>query len=257
MAQNPDDIDDIPSLVPERDELVLHRKQKRGATASSSRGSAADSSEGPSGRTSGAVMFFLTLLFFGLCGTGAGGYYFYQQSELAKAELIAATNRITSIEGTLNQMDETTKQSAMGLLEKVDFNFSEIDKLWAARNALRTEVEKLTASMTAVQKAAGDLETAVTSHGGQITQHNNQVTQLQGRLEEINKNFAGMANLGQQLTQLNADLNRVKLSMEDTNSRTKTAEEDIESINVYRLQLNQTITNLQSSISALQQKVGP
>jgi chromosome segregation ATPase len=66
-----------------------------------------------------------------------------------------------------------------------------------------------------------------------------------------------MANLGQQLTQLNADLNRVKLSMEDTNSRTKTAEEDIESINVYRLQLNQTITNLQSSISALQQKVGP
>jgi chromosome segregation ATPase len=254
MANNQDDLDDIPSLVPERDELVDHRKQKRGATGSSSRSSGSD--DGPAGRTSGGVIFFLTLLFFGMCGTGAGGYYFYQQSELAKVELIAATNRITSLEGTLNQMDETTRQSAMGLLEKVDFNFSEIDKLWAARNTLRTEVEKLTATMTAVQKVAADLETAVTNHGGQLTQHNNQTTQMQTRIEEINKNFAGMTNLGQQLTQLNADLNRVKLSVEDANKRTTTAEEDIESINVYRLQLNQTIATLQSSISGLQQRLG-
>ena len=79
---------------------------------------------------------------------------------------------------------------------------------------------------------------------------------MQTRIEEINKNFAGMTNLGQQLTQLNADLNRVKLSVEDANKRTTTAEEDIESINVYRLQLNQTIATLQSSISGLQQRLG-
>ena len=80
------------------------------------------------------------------------------------------------------------------------------------------------------------------------------------KADQIAKNFAGMENLGQQLTQLNADLNRVKTSMakveSDTESRLKATEQDIESINVYRLQLNQTMTTLQNNVNALQQKVG-
>ena len=56
-------------------------------------------------------------------------------------------------------------------------------------------------------------------------------------------------------------LNRVKTSMtsveQDVENRLRTAEEDIESINVYRLQTNQTLTTLQTSINTLQQRVGP
>ena len=255
MANQDDHLDDIPSLIPERDELVLHRKHKRGAMSSPRSAAPADGPSGGGG-TSGVVIFFITLLFFGMCGTGAAGYYFFQQSEQTKGELLSATNRITALEGTLNQMDESTKQSAMGLLEKVDFNFSEIDKLWAARNALRTEVEKLTVAMTAVQKTATDLSAAVSNQAGQVNQHTTQLGQINTRIEDINKNFSGMTNLGQQLTQLNADLNRVKLSVEDVNDRMKAGEEDIESINVYRLQLNQTIATLQNNINALQQRVG-
>lgn len=199
-------------------------------------------------------------MFLGLGATGAGAYYFYKESVQTKAELISAANRITSLEGTLNQMGETTKQSAMGLLDKVDFNFSEIDKLWAARNALKLDVEKMTVSMTAVQKSASELETAVTNHAGQLNQINGQITAAQARVEQISKNFAGMENLGQQLTLLNADLNRVKTTMTkvetDTESRLKATEQDIESINVYRLQLNQTITALQNNVNTLQQRVG-
>jgi hypothetical protein len=66
-----------------------------------------------------------------------------------------------------------------------------------------------------------------------------------------------MDNLGQQLTLLNADLNRVKTAMtavqDDVETRLSATEQDIESINVYRLQLNQTLTNLQNSINRLQQ----
>jgi len=70
-----------------------------------------------------------------------------------------------------------------------------------------------------------------------------------------------MDDLGDQLTDINADLNRVKTSMasveNDVEKRLVTAEEDIESINVYRLQINQTLTTLQENINRLQSRVGP
>ncbi len=257
MSSNQDDIDNIPSLVPERDELVFHRKQKRG-TSQPPRGDSAP--EGTGGGTSGTVIFFLVLLFLGMCASGGAGYYFYQQGEQTKAELLSATNRIISLEGTLNQMDETTRKSAMGLLQKVDSNFAEIDKLWAARNTMRAEVEKLSAAVTVVQKSATDLQTAVASQGTQLNQHNTQLASAQTKIDQLVRNSAGMDNLGQQLTQLNADLNRVKVAMNkveaDTEKRLHGTEQDIESINVFRLQMNQTIAGLQNSINALQQKVG-
>lgn len=263
MTQNDDHIDDIPSLVPERDELVSHRKQKRGVGATQRvpvTTAGGGTTEVYVTRTSGVVIFFITFLFLGLGASGAAGYYFYQQSEATKGELLAATNRITALEGTLNDMDVAVKDSAGNLMEKVDFNFSEIDKLWAARNALRAEVEKMTVTVANLTKASSDMEAAIGNHGGQLSQHNTQVAALQTRLEEINKNFSGMSNLGQQLTQLNADLNRVKTSMtqveEGVESRLTATEQDIESINVYRLQLNQTMTSLQNSINTLQQRVG-
>jgi hypothetical protein len=70
-----------------------------------------------------------------------------------------------------------------------------------------------------------------------------------------------MDDLGTQLTTLNADLNRTKTAMQtvqdDVEQRVSAMEEDIESINVYRLQTNQTLNALQNSINALQSRVGP
>ena len=207
------------------------------------------------------MIFFLTILFLGLVVTGGAGFYFYQQTELAKAELINSNNRITQLESRLNMVDETTSQSSLGLMEKVDFNFSEVDKLWAARNALKTEVETLTATVTALKNTSTALETATTSQASTLNNLNNQITTISNRLEQINQNFSGMSNLGSQLTTINADLNRVKTSMaaieDGVGDRLTTAEQDIESINVFRLQINQTLTNLQDSINRLQSRVGP
>jgi len=69
-----------------------------------------------------------------------------------------------------------------------------------------------------------------------------------------------MDNLGQQLTTLNADLNRTKTAMttvqDDVEKRVSAMEQDIESINIFRLQINQSLTNLQSSVNNLQSRVG-
>jgi predicted nucleic acid-binding Zn-ribbon protein len=261
MSQNSDDLDEIPSIVPERDELVSHRKRKRGSAAASAasapRQAYADQAYGEAGGTSGWVTFFITILVLGLLGTSAAGYYFYQQGLTTADELLSTRNRLMQIETRLSLVDEAAADSAASLVERVDFNFSEIDKLWAARNQLRTDVGDLKALVDGLKVTSTELVATVDEHENVLTQS---VATMEARITEINRNFAGMDNLGTQLTQLNADLNRVKTAMtavqDDVEARLSATEQDIESINVYRLQLNQTLTNLQNSINRLQQGSG-
>jgi chromosome segregation ATPase len=256
MAHNPDDFDEIPSIVPERDELVSHHRKVKRSSAAAAR--VPVHQEVVSEGTSGMVIFFLTILTLGLLATGGAGYYFYKQGLTTQDELLSARNRLMQLESRLNLVDEAASENALNLVERVDFNFSEIDKLWAARNTLRTEVTALTNNVATLKTTADELETAVGNHENLLSQT---ITSIQARIDEINRNFAGMDNLGQQLTVLNADLNRVKTSMatveQDVENRLQTAEQDIESINVYRLQVNQTLSALQDSINRLQQRVGP
>lgn len=257
MAQNPDDLDEIPSIVPERDELVSHRKRKRGTSATGSVAPRLEAEVIEAG-TSGWVIFFITVLFLGLLATGGGAYYFYDQNQQNAAKSLEFQNDLMQIQSRLNLVDQASADSAQELVEKVEFNFSEIDKLWAARNALRQEVGELSTTVAALKTTAGELETTVGNHEKVL---NDQVARIQARIEEINRNFAGMDDLGQQLTVLNADLNRTKTAMDliksDVEARVSAMEQDIESVNVYRLQTNQTLTNLQNSINSLQTRLGP
>jgi chromosome segregation ATPase len=259
MAHDSDHLDDIPSLVPERDELVSHRnnKQRRGS---------ASAAQAPvymgeaTVHTSGFVTFVLTLLFLGMCGGAAAGYFFYTKGQTSQASLERALTRIEQLENRLSLVDEASVESSTGLLERVNTNFSEIDKLWAARKELRASVDGLNAKMTDVEKTSKAMETAVGSQAAQINETTNQVKSIGQEIEGINKNFSGMGNLGQQLTTLNADLNRVKTAMEkvqsDVSSRLDASEQDIESINMFRLQVNQSLSAMQDNVNRLQQRTG-
>ncbi|MDY6983832.1 MAG: hypothetical protein SV422_12145, partial [Pseudomonadota bacterium] len=160
-------------------------------------------------------------------------------------------------ENQLQLVDQSAAESSSNLMVEIQEHFSEIDKLWAARNALRQEVGQLTTDVAALKTTSGELKETVASHERVLSQT---VTQIQARIDEINRNFAGMDNLGQQLTTLNADLNRTKTAMttvqDDVEQRVSAMEQDIESINIFRLQINQSLTNLQSSVNNLQSRVG-
>lgn len=257
MSQHPDDFDEIPSIVPERDELVTHRKRKRGTSVTGSAAPAIRQPEVVEGGTSGWVIFFITVLFLGMVGTAGAGWHFYQENLRLQEDALRTQSRLMQIENQLQLVDESAATSASNLMTEIKEHFSEIDKLWAARNALRQEVGKLTTEVAALKTTADELKETVGSHERVISQT---VTQIQGRIDEINRNFAGMDNLGQQLTTLNADLNRTKTAMttvqEDVERRVSAMEQDIESINIFRLQINQSLTNLQNNVNALQSRVG-
>lgn len=254
MAHHNDDLDDIPSLVPDRDDLVMHRtKQRRGSASAAAAAAPSYAAVEPRSGTSGFVTFLLVVLFLGLCASGAAGYHFYMQDQEAQSNLERALARITQLEERLNLVDEATVQSSTSLLERVDFNFSEIDKLWAARNQLRTDVGEMKNTLTALQEATKSMEAAIGSHADMLNQSRTQLATLQQNVERVTQNFSGMGNIGQELTQLKNSMERVRA---DVDSRLNATEQDIESINIFRLQVNQNLSALQDSVNRLQQRVG-
>jgi len=248
-----DQIDDIPSIVPERDEVASHRKMKRG-------NSIPVVEEVVTG-TTGGVRFMLVILTLGLFATGGAGYYFYDQGLQMQDQLNSAQGRILQLQNRLNLVDESAEQQSMGLLERVDSNFEQIDLLWANYRNHTASLAELNRFMEDAKGTITSIEGVISGHSKSLNEATAQLATMQNRLETITSNIAGMDDLDQQLSSILTDLNGVKTNVASLQnglvSRVNSTEQDIESINVYRLQLNQTLDTIQSRISELQQRVGP
>lgn len=249
-----DHIDDIPSIVPERDELASHRKMKRGT-------SVPVLDEVVEVGTSGAVKFLLTILVLGLFATGGAGYYFYDNGLKMQESLVDAQGRIQQLQNRLNLVDESAEQSSMGLLERVDTNFTQIDLLWANYRNHTADLAELDRFVEQAKGTMTSMEGVLSGHSNTLNETTAQLNNLQTRIQTVSNNIAGMDNLDDQLSSILTDLNGVKTNVATLQnglvSRVDSTEQDIESINVYRLQLNQTLNQIQSRINDLQQRVGP
>jgi hypothetical protein len=245
---------DVPSIVPEHDELDSHRKMKRGT-------SVPVLDDVVEVKTSGGVRFLLSILTLGLLAAGGAGYYFYDQGLQMQETLTTAQGRILQLQNRLNLVDESAEQSSMGLLERVDTNFTQIDLLWANYRNHTVSLAELDRFVVQAKETMTAIDGAVSGHSKSLNETSALISSLQTRLEAVSTNIAGMDNLDDQLSGILADLNGVKTSVASLQnglaSRVNSTEQDIESINVYRLQLNQTLDAIQGRINELQQRVGP
>ena len=263
MSTDERDYDDF-SIVPERDELITHSKKKRGNSMSSSSSNQMTMNTG----ASSAVKFLLGMLCLGLLASGGGAYYFYEYGLQTELYLDRSNDRIMQLENRLNLVDEAAEQSSMGLLERVDFNFSEIDKLWAARNALRSDIGGLGNTLEGQAENSAQIETVLVNQAGMINKQaasldqNDQIIEtIQNQINSLNSSVVGLNNLNisQQLTSINGDLNTLKSSLalegSGLDDRVNINEQDIESINLYRLSLNQTLNSIQQNLNELEELV--
>ena len=255
MSRRDDDMVDIPSLVPERDEVVSRGPARRGS--SSSRTSGGKSVNVRAG-TSGSVRFLLTILTLGMLATGAGAWVFYTQGQVALAELEDANGRLLTLENRLSAVGENTEETTLNLIERIDFNFSEIDKLWAARNQNRQNITENKTALDEQAEVISSMEGALSSQANMLTANAAELSNMKTRVDTITANVASMENIDRELQALSENLAQLSARMEilqPISSRVQTAEQDIESINVYRLQMNQTISTMQDQIRDLQQRL--
>ena len=233
-------------IVPERDEAISSRARPN-KTGDSRRDKPArngkpDASKAGSSKSSGVLISLLLLSF------GASGYLYYQLQLSADVRL-DMDSRIASMEGKLSVTDESLSQSGaaiQALLQdhevKIATNLSEIRKLWGVSyDTNRKSIDELRAGSSTI---ANNLSGAV------------------DRLGEIESRFDG---LGSQMLIQAADvedlLTRLRTTRDELNAQAQLLNQleaqsndqldAIDSIDSFRLQMNQKVLQLENEIRSL------
>ncbi|PCH63721.1 MAG: hypothetical protein COC19_00720 [SAR86 cluster bacterium] len=246
-------------MVPSRDEMDTHHKtrasQKHEVVSSSHYTEKVKVSTWP-------VRFMLLLLTLAIAGGAGGAYYFY---ELNLDERRQASLRTSDLERRLLEAGDTAVESNLDLVETTAFNFSEIDKLWAARNRtnanvteLRSELAKLVLVNSGQDEAAGNnsaqiaqnKQTIISSESS-INSVSAQVDSLTRAVAQINASIDGLDSLREDIQAVRTSLNSGDTTLLGLTGRLEYVEQSMESVNAHRLQINESLYRLQESVEAL------
>ncbi|MFT5033578.1 MAG: chromosome segregation ATPase [Bermanella sp.] len=196
---------------------------------------------GDGGGSAGWLAWLIILVLLG------GGYYLYQQLDVARAQLTLDQQRILRLEKQLNITDESVTESSDQMQKQVQFLDAEIRKLWD--NVWKKSKEQLNEH----EERLGKFETSLQSLKTQIAAADQAAVKDRRELAAL--------KVQQQKTQSMAETNwseiaelregaDVAAQVAKLETRIKANEEWLESINSFRKQVNRDINRLRESLSA-------
>ncbi|MDT8427763.1 MAG: hypothetical protein RQ757_03240 [Pseudomonadales bacterium] len=260
-----DDLHDIPPMVPPRDDVAQRQQSRRSPDIVKSvrYGEIIKVSTWP-------VRFMLALLSLALMGGAAAGYLFYQQYQL---DLSQSQRRIQDLEGRLALVGDSAEETTANVLERLDFNFSEIDKLWAARNQTNQNVTDLTGRVSMTENGLRQVGTDVESANQLIVTNTNLIEEARSQLGDfmrdsrasdqqmsqaiarLNATVENLQTVAQEMVNLRATLVTTQGVSGGIDERLANVEEAIEAIDAFRLQINQALLRLQENIEAVEARL--
>jgi len=253
-----DEFKDIPSLVLSREDVVERQSTRKQSDIESTPryGEVIKVSTWP-------VRIMLGMLTLAI---GAGGWLGYQAYAENLQALEQSNRRIEDLESRLALVGNSAEETTANVIERLDFNFAEIDKLWAARNATNNNVNEMTGKLAVLEDASSG-HTETTDTLAQMIANNTQqnqaglaeINRVKADLEQINAGIAtintslrSVQNVAQDLANIRASLNNGDSTLVGLQDRMVNLEEAVESIDAYRLQVNQTLSRLQQNIESVQ-----
>lgn len=256
-----DDLGDIPSMVPSRDEVVS-RQQARGQPDLVKPVNYAEVVK----VSTWPVRIMLTLLTLAI-GGGAGLAYTIYEENLRRLD--QANRRIMDLENRLAMVGDSAEETALNIVERVDFNFSEIDKLWAARNLTNRNVTDLTGRVANTETRSQENLTSIEETNQRLVQTTNMVEdarrdvaalrgegeQTSQRLTRLDGQVQNLQGVAQELVNLRATIDTTGDVSGGLDQRLRRVEEAVEAIDAYRLQSNQAMQRLQQQIESVAQRV--
>lgn len=233
-------------IVPERDEAISSRARPNKSGDSRrdkpARSGKPEASKTSSSKSSGVLVFLLLLSF------AASGYLYYQLQLSLDVQLDMGA-RVASMEGKLSVTDESLSQSGaamQALLQdhevKLDTNSSEIRKLWGVSyDTNRKSIDELRASSSTIANnlsgavdRLGDIDSRFDGLGSQMLIQAADVEDVLTRLRTTRDEMNAQAQL----------LNQLEAQSEDQLDA-------IDSIDSFRLQMNQKVLQLENEIRSL------
>ena len=201
---------------------------------------------------SGLALMATIIAIAAVCGCG----FLFYLLQGATSELASASDRIAQLEKSLELSDDESSQSVTALqanlkqaIKAVEFNESEIRKLWDTRNVNRraiaanedrvasldkkinSDLDKLNKTLSAVEGQQGRDTKTLASMGDQVKSLQQQMAQAKRQLADIN-----------QVTSQIKGLNQLQV-------RVTSNEEAIEAIDAYRLNINRQLLELQQRVN--------
>lgn len=262
MNEN-DELGNIPPMVPDRDDVDSHLTNKKAQGQEIVRGAYYTQKVKVS---TWQVRFMLTVIVLAMLAAGYGGYYLYGEYEF---DLRQADLRISDLERRLSLAGDSADDSALNMIERMDFNFTEIDKLWAARRVINRALEDVQSALAKMTLENEGQDEVVANNSAQIANTNRSLMVSDTKINSITTDFdqltRSVVNLNanvQELQGLRADMASIRQSLNSGDSnvlgllgRLEYIEESMESVNANRQQVNESLLRIQESIGALQRSI--
>ena len=177
------------------------------------------------------VGFLYVLLFMSILGLGIWQSF---ESSYAEAKIKTNEDRLAIIEEQMNIADEVNNDSLTDISSSIQFLDKEVRKLWDLSNKRnKVNISKLLAS-------TAEIEASITQINESLDKYK---TDLSSNTKKINKLEPSLSNI-----------NDIQLTLKTIETQLILVDDSVQALNNYKKQLNQSILEIQTEISALQQQ---
>ena len=177
------------------------------------------------------VGFLYVLLFMSILGLGIWQSF---ESSYTEAKIKTNEDRLSIIEEQMNIDDEVNNDSLTDISSSIQFLDKEVRKLWDLSNKRnKVNISKLLAS-------TAEIEASITQINESLDKYK---TDLSSNTKKINKLEPSLSNI-----------NDIQLTLKTIETQLILVDDSVQALNNYKKQLNQSILEIQTEISALQQQ---
>ena len=176
------------------------------------------------------VGFLYVLLFMSILGLGIWQNF---ESSYTDSKIKTNEDRLAIIEEQMNIADEVNNDSLTDISSSIQFLDKEVRKLWDLSNKRnKVNISKLLAS-------TAEIEASITQINESLDRYK---TDLSSNTKKINKLEPSLSNI-----------NDIQLTLKNIETQLILVDDSVQALNNYKKQLNQSILEIQTEISTLQQ----
>ena len=176
------------------------------------------------------VGFLYVLLFMSILGLGI-----WQSFESSSTETKIKTNedRLAIIEEQMNIADEVNNDSLTDISSSIQFLDKEVRKLWDLSNKRnKVNISKLFASTAEIEAAITKINKTLDVYKNDLASNTKTIIELELSLDDIED---------------------MRLTLKNIETQLILVDDSVQALNNYKKQLNQSILEIQTELSALQQ----
>ena len=176
------------------------------------------------------VGFLYVLLFMSILGLGIWQSF---ESSYTDAKIKTNEDRLAIIEEQMNIADEVNNDSLTDISSSIQFLDKEVRKLWDLSNKRnKVNISKLLASTTKIETSIAQINESLDRYKIDLASNTKKINELQPSLSNIDD---------------------IKLTLKTIETQLILVDDSVQALNNYKKQLNQSILEIQTEISAIQQ----